>query len=394
MVALNILKRAFTILCISTPIINIYNINGILVQDILFIVLFPFLIYSLFANFKGNLLYKPTVFMFVYVLIHFLLIYIFDTNNVKDTMVSNTLHYIFYLFLVMFFVKKFFDIDLAIKCYKYFCIFATMFIFLQFILGTIFNYYLQGTLPFFETVADEYSNIALRDLSVFRPRSIFGEPAGYGIYISIFLAINLFTEKRSIKDYSVDIFLTIGVVLSRSSTGILLCLLLWVFKGFIRMKVNLKRDFAFIIYLIFGILIIGFPVMLFFINSDTYSLIIDHIFGTGTNGLGFGTLNRIGNYKYVFSTIYNSNIEILFGHGMRELDFYNPGIPRLFYYFGVTGTFIWIAIFVYIFLTTGWLQRRVLLMMILIAFFSDTLFGIQPTIYFPLIIMLYKLRPN
>lgn len=381
------LKTVFTVLCVITPIITIYNLNGILIQDILFLILSPLMFFTILKGAKNKILYIPLIFPLIYVILQLCILVIFKNTEIS-LLATNTLHYIFYLTLTILFVRSFFDIELAMKVYKFICIFSTLYAFLQFFLATLFNYYLPGTLPFFETIVDDYNKVAISNIEAFRPRSIFGEPAGFGIYVSVFLAINLFKkEKITSKEYLLYITITLGVIITRTSTGILLCILLWAIKLIIHLKHNMKKGFGFIIFVFFGVSIS--PVLLNIImKTDTYSMIVEHLFGSEGETLGFGTLNRIGNYSYVFSKSNNTTFELLFGHGMKDLVVYNPGIPRLFFYFGIVGALVWSISYIHIFFHAKWIQRRVLLLMILIAFFSDSLFGIQPTIYFPFIILL------
>jgi hypothetical protein len=284
------------------------------------------------------------------------------------------------------FIKKYFNIQYAFKVLKFTSIFAGVYIIIQWFLIKSLDYYLPGTLPFFDTVVDEFNNTIMNSGQIIRPRSIFSEPAAYGGYIAIFLIIDLFTDKKHhMKNYIWNIIVTIGLAITKSTTSYLLGFIIW--GAWYLKKLSAKSFDKKMKYLISFVIL--FPII-YIVLRETGSLqfLIQRTIGNGIGEFGSSLQNRIGNnnYNYYFNDM--NTLAVLFGRGMTEIEYFIPGNARLLYYFGVIGSLIWLIMYNSIFWKTNWVQRSLLILMLVESIFGDSLFGINWLIFFPYIINL------
>jgi hypothetical protein len=295
-----------------------------------------------------------------------------------------TVRNIFYLTIAVFFIKTKFNINIALNILKYTAIFATIYLIIQTVLVKYFGYYLPGTIPFFDTVVDKFNNEIIGSGLAIRPRSIFSEPAVYADFVSKYLIIDLFLYKKNkIKAYIPNLFVTIGLLLSGSSTGYLLLILIWTLfltSNFFK-KITLKK----VIGMQFLILLI--PIIIFLIsNTDFFITAYEHlIYHKSYQG-------RLNNYLLVFNLSNSSNLQALFGNGFLPQEFFLPGIPRLFFYFGISGIAIWSIVYLLIWRESRTVSRLLLFLMLLTSIFGDALFGISYLLYYPFIIGLNSCR--
>lgn len=364
------------------PILQLYELPGtrILVADLILAFLTIAFIVKIMA--KGFIqlgtYYKPLIFILAYILVQLTIVmFLKDTNYVHD-LLPRTIHNIFYIFIVIIFVKEYFDMSYGYEIMKNIAIFSTIYIIMQSILLETVGYYLPGTLPFFHTVIDEFNVGAMNASFAVRPRSIFTEPSGYANFIIMFLVVDLFQFKKTYgKDYFVNIFVTIGIILANSTTGYLLSLWVWMLY-FIRLYSHklTKRKIKIAIFLLLLIpLILGI-----LYKAGIFNTVINHTTSVG------GLNGRIQNYKLAFDISGLSNFEFLFGRGMMDTNYYIPGIPRLFYYFGLVGMILWFVVYVAIWVRSNQIQRTVLLLMLINSFFGDSIFGKSYLVYYPIMI--------
>lgn len=378
------INKIFTIIITLFPILQIYEFSNsrILVADVILAII---LLFFFFKIIKRGYVIKDSIYFLlvpalIYIVFQWLILMTFKDSSYISLLNARTAHNIFYLIIVIFFAKEYFDINIAFKTLRFTAIFSTIYIIVQLVLVETIGYYLPGTLPFFDTIADEFNTGIMSSGLTVRPRSIFSEPSGYATFISVFLMIELFKNNKSkIRELIPSIFVSIGLIIARSSTGYLLGVGiwgLWAIKNTTGRIGKKKFELMLITYIILPI--IGYLV----ITSDSFQIFIEH-----TTGIG-GFNGRVMNYMKAFNIEGLSLFEILIGRGMIPPSYYIPGIPRLFFYFGYLGSFIWITTYFIISIESNRMQRLILLLMIINSFFGDTLFGINYLVYFPFIIKL------
>lgn len=385
------IRNIFTLCLIIFPILMTYEtpIKGIAYGDLILLLLYPFLFYKIISEKRKvkDIVYFPLVILFLYLLVYYLLLAFIDAKLFSETSIK-FIHNLFYLFTLSFFVKSFYDIDIGYKVLKVVSIVATFFLFIQIMGVTIFHIYIPGTLPGVPVMRDElelFNETVMGSNMVIRPRSIFNEPAEYATYTSLFLAVELFLSKKehkSIRNYWCEIIVTIGLVVSKSSTGIVCAFFLWCVYLMIRIKKNhSKKELKKMMVL----LVLGVICIVIFFKSSAFEYFINKTYSMN-NEWGYGVLGRFENYDKVFSLKDLTVSQIIFGNAMINTIYYIPGIPRIFLYFGIIGVLIYSLIYLYIVVNSDSEQKVILLLMLFIAFAGDTIFGVSGMYFYPFII--------
>jgi hypothetical protein len=206
-----------------------------------------------------------------------------------------------------------------------------------------FGYFLSGYLPlplFREDLPgyiDAMSNTY--QIDKYRVRSIFGEPAHYCQYVLLGLVISLFYNNSNFKINAISIFLTIGIFLSVSNTGILVSALIWVLFLFEKIKynpVNLIRCFIFTA---------GSGIVIFFLMQTPFYQIFQ-------KRLDYSTEGRFSAYSYLLDILTYSPDRVLLGSGMDSslTDYYMSGYVKMVCYFGIIGFILYSVINFYLFI--------------------------------------------
>lgn len=244
-----------------------------------------------------------------------------------------TIRFFFYLLEVCLFARSLFDFEYALKVYKYISIFATAFLIVQFLLYTLFRYYLPGYLPFLTVTRDDLVAFSTKIYSTTRTaqrmRSIFQEPSHYASYISGCIAMLLLNKEDKYIKHCV--FLTVGIAISASATGIIITSACWIIY-FIKRNENGISPKK--ILLFFAMLLAA---AIFISRSDSFRIVLDR------NTKSLFEMNRFSGYVEVWSLFKGDIISILFGTGMNLYGDYLAGWSRMMYYFGIIGILIYLV---------------------------------------------------
>lgn len=250
-----------------------------------------------------------------------------------------TARFLYNLFFVFIFARKFFSISIAMSIYKVAVVFATIFLLVQFFLYYFFNYYLPGYLPFLNIAREE---LVLYSSNIYgavnqRMRSIFSEPAHYAAYSAFFMYLTLIKngiKKSNWKDLLLCAFISLGIILSSSTTGIVLAFLGWVLFVFLKMgkgKINLKYSMFFpfallVFFFVYQSDVVQNSILRMTLNSSQESRLISifDVFDYSANPLAF-----------------------FFGHGMDLQEIYLASYGRMVFYFGVIGTTLFVCVFLF-----------------------------------------------
>ncbi len=141
------------------------------------------------------------------------------------------IRYFFYLTVIGFCSTRILDISICKKVIKAVSLLATVYIVLQFLVYAASGVVLKGFLPFLRLYTEGY---ALRDYSLvyavdmYRPTSVFLEPAHYARYAAIGVTLFLLDGQRlSLRHIMCAAFVSYGILLSTSSQGYILLALIW-----------------------------------------------------------------------------------------------------------------------------------------------------------------------
>jgi len=383
------LNKIFTLLMITFPILALYAtpFSGISVADLLLISIQPILIIHLFRinNKINKTIHFSILFYALYISIHFLITVLTVNNMEAMDIFLNTSRYIFYLITLAIYTKTFFHIKFAKTVLKHFTIFASIYLIIQFFLYSLYGYYLPGTIPFLDLQVNTINEIYSRYNQGYyiRVHSIFAEPSHFTIYVLPYLIICLSEVKYKLPEYIPAILISIAILMSQSSTGIIMAGVIWIIWYLYRIidkGISKKKS----IFIVLSILFI--PVVLLFITrTNSFDFFIDRTFSSGS--LGEAGYRRLGNGVILHEIFKNSSLYLLFGQGMVNLQTYIPGATRLFVYFGISGVVLLLAIFTKIYYSGNRIQKEILIIFVILNFGTEILFGNFIFLYLPFLLL-------
>jgi len=181
---------------------------------------------------------------------------------------------------------------------------------------------ISGELPYEKlwafTRQDQLSYYFYGNSTIVRTRSLFSEPAHFGFYLNIILALNFFNKRNIKTNYFMVLFITFGTILTFSYSMIFVAGVLWcihIIQQFIRGAIGWSKW-----YLLIGVLFLIF-VYLFWDVIDT--AIIDRTKSI-LSGEDSSAFNRL-----IESWIYINPDRWWFGNGLGH----SPPITNIYAYF-------------------------------------------------------------
>ena len=291
------------------------------------------------------------------------------------------LRYLFSMFVVAVYVPSFFKYQVVLPILKAMAVISALFITLQFALGTFFDFYLSGTLPFWEMSASVEVDLDIngRITNIGRFRGFFPEPGYIAIFLVLALTCSLSVKKSKLSEYLPELIMTIGILVSKSTAGLGLLAIVWLYWLVVSNKTKWLLIFFAVPILVFVEMQFGF---------------VEHAFNRGlmlTDGsvqFGKAAIGRIGNFTSSFEVKNLTMLQIIFGQGMSSLETFVSGYPKAFIYFGVFGIVFFPLVYVYLLFKTRGYARLLTACLIINNFFSDVMFGIGPIMYLPYVIVL------
>lgn len=370
-----ILSNLYTGGVIFSPIFSLYYFfnSKLLFLDIYIII---FVILSFFKIY----IYKKYIYIEILIIIYILISLNLNKNDIGFENIMRGIKYIVYTSYVFIYTNQFFNFDFGYKLYKFLNYLIIFHLILQNIFRHFFNIYISGSISFLEKIGFIHVNPDIFEKNIYmlnyrRFASIFIEPSHMAVFLIPFLLIELFYRKK----YISSVFISIGLLLTVSSTGILILIVLWGIKIIIS-KGNEKRK---IITLIIIFIILG----LFFCYPQL-KLFTERMDSGVSAKARFGFYLNVLKYKI-------SVIKLTFGNGMRDyrdLKTYIPGWGRFFLNFGIIGIFLEILLYSYIYFQNKILYKRIfILIFFLVNIGSDVIFNSYFILYMTWIIG-YKKR--
>ena len=330
-------KYLLTITIVLSPVLLLYSFLKLPITffDIFsfFSVLFLLFIKNYYRDNNKPLFsfYKPIIPFLIYVVLIGLLGVLFDLSSV-----FRVIRYTFFLFIIAFFLRDSFCKKFAIQVIRYFSIFATIWLILQFVFAKVFHFYLTGFIPGLTLIDENLYRIASDVDSVsFRPRSFFQEPASYAVYIVFASFLEIKNSNLKLINILCFSFFGLGIVLSLSTLGIVCFafLIIWKLVCFYRKTEKFKSKALIIFFFILSI-----------VASVLFLLLTNYCNKLMSKLLSYNSfMARFSGYSSIFS--FNSLFDFfqsIIGHGMTSNDIYLPGLARVLFYFGLPGYYLFL----------------------------------------------------
>lgn len=301
---------------------------------------------------------------FLYML--FLVLYRFIRGHMHGEEIKFVFRVVLYLATVILFGKKYIDMEFACRLYKVIAAAATVWLIAQTISMSVFHKFLPGYLTFLPTREDLKFDINYVNYPQFyRARSFFLEPAHYSQYILGATAITMFERKNRSKNLFFVIFLTLGLFLSGSSTGIVVCFVQWLLyllQYCIRKKIPKAMG-------IFGLL--GMLLLAAAVNTNQFMIFITRFF------VDHSAIT--GRFSGIIQITQDMGIQNLFGMGFAissaiEVYGWLPSAAMLFWIFGNIGGILYLCSFIYLLWKTGFHNKCLVCTYLLLLVGTDIIF--------------------
>lgn len=262
---------------------------------------------------------------------------------------------VLYYYVLIFGVKKYFDVDFAYQVYEYMVIAATVFLIIQYMLVAFAGHYISGFWGPFALVDSKkmYLDFTMFSTSMYRPNSFFAEPAHYATFVIAYLCMNCL-KQINLKTVFMTIFVTFGVLLSGSTTGLVLCAIIIFFwlLNFCRKTQNMKY---FIVVIILALIAFNYVSQM-----ESFKFMLYRTFETSN-----ATESRL-NWMNKDILPFNSIIDYFIGVGNCSKILQNgvgwlPGWILLLQYYGIIGVLIYCICSIWLFIKSSWKSRLLLI---------------------------------
>lgn len=393
-------KKIATIIILTIPITSQYKspIPGLSLGDV-FLLLTTLMILLLNKRVPSIKRITGVIFIFAfYVSVSSLLAILFQSNAaVGDTLVRTT-RFLFYVLFAFIISPNFFEINVFLKWYRKIVIFATILIIVQTILNNYFNIVLLGVYqPWIsrfdvmdvERLMRSYSNM-------YRPSSIFIEPAYYARYVLPSLAFNLLSDKGLDKrKFLNSLFISLGLILSTSGQGIVIGLFLWI-GSLIKqvIKVNPKN-------LLYAVSLI--PVFYFLSTQRIVISSLNRLFGGewGSSNTrvfkGYDIFDQLDSLSKLIGTGFgnvgrymsNNSIQSIYDRSNAVSEYMNS-FAYILVNSGILGFLLVLLIFRYLIVNTKYEYRWCIYVLALLSLSGGIIMSSSAIFYFGIII--YGLR--
>lgn len=241
--------------------------------------------------------------------------------------------------LYMFIILAVYNLILEKQKKKGFLLLLNWAAIITFIIGVYITIaiYSQGNLPyrFFWnfTRYDIYSYYFESNPNIIRTRSLFSEPAHFGYFLNLILAINYFSQEKFKAIWIFNIVITVGILLTFSYSMIAILLVLNVFKLFELIK-NKELKWNRYYWIVICVLLIFVLIFWSYIEVTIVSRTLSLISGNDTSA----QMRLVDSWQYI-----NSG-NIFIGNGIGH----TPVITNTFAYLqsdlGIPGTVVLLSI--------------------------------------------------
>lgn len=366
------LEYFFTCVCILSPILRVYVFKEIeFTVWCLFIIVIG-LIWKVWKQ-NGKIRVVPAMWPVILLLMSHMIYILVTGGNILAM-----LHYLFYTSVVFLFMPQFFDKELGFRVYRFVVLVSCAFAMVQFAVVKIAGYYISGVFPISPvySYAQELNGGMIAAGASVRPRSFFAEPSDFGAFVGIYLLLLLLAKKKlTRKDIWGAGFVSLGLVCTISSTGILLMLVAW--AGY-AVKVIISNKYTRTTTILLLIMLMGGIGFLF---TDIFALFAQRTFQLATQP--GGTMGRISGYGVLLDVSNITVTELVLGHGLSIADKFLPGWAAILWYFGIVGILAYVSM-LYSFYkkSVNKEQKYVVLLMSGMAFLLIVFFSINELFYF------------
>ena len=332
------LDAIIAFLIVLTPVMTQYSFRALPNISIFdWILLFVFLV-NLFR--KKIKIENHYLLWGIFAILHTLIAYNFaKTNAVIGLDFSGGIHIGLYYLVIAVVLPNIRNPQKFEKYIHSLIVFATLYLIMQVVVYYLFHYYISGTIKFFyyNEALDRFQSSMNNSIqSVIRCRSIFFEPSHYAVITSIAMALVLDPQRNDKKSRCLSILYSVGIILSLSSAGIILCLVLWIryfFSLILQRKISKSTMLK-----IGGLLFLAVIALIILQQLGLIEYVLNRTLGTSTKTNAL--YNRVGHISTILSDLKAKDGWFVFGLGWIDYENFLPEFVMTFLSYGVIGCLV------------------------------------------------------
>lgn len=320
---------------------------------------------------------KNTILIIFLVILNYVIVLLANTVEDSADLAGSTFRYLLYIISLALLTKNKFDYLYAKKMIINLSLVSSIYLIFQFFIAKIFNIYLPGGLPFFETTREDMRTYVQYAAAYgYRPRSLFAEPAHFCQFVLVALVILIFDDDKKIANKNMIIgIISLAVILSRSLLGVLVLAFVICMYLFEKAKEKNKRSITNLIL----ITPIALIVLCFVAFNTSVGMSILHRLG----GSIFEDSRLIG--ASTFNSLMNKATWI-YGNGLSYRQVYLNSYYSWVYSFGIIGIIVLLIYFWKIFKSGNKVSRYLLVTLLVLGSGSELFIGSYILLYMTFIL--------
>lgn len=370
-------KKLYAILiCFVFPIMSLYSVVGSFnIAHLLAIVFMCFclLTYPKCMS-RMNQIYAPIV---VYTIFQTILVVLVNNTVSGSSLFLKVAQWLLYYMLLALFNNSLFEYEIMVKVLRVTVVITCTYLLVQQILASIWHIYLPPGLTFLKYVREELKDTYIyldKYKRVYRPRSMFSEPATFCQFALPALVIEIY-RKYGKRNYGIIVLLVLSIVVSKSATGlfgIITIAVIYVIKMISQTK-SIKKKTIMALLIVIPLLVIYVCV-----NSDIAYSINRFLGGSSFFSSILDDARLTGYVKFSYLNM-ESWFDVLFGKGFSsegltdETYLYLGGFLRHYYCFGVVGIVILFAMLLKMFIKGDSMQKTMVILVVVLSVASNPL---------------------
>lgn len=316
---------------------------------------------------------KNTILIIFLVILNYGIVMFANTVEDSTDLAGSTFRYLLYIISLVLLTKDKFDYLYAKKMIINVSLASSVYLIFQFFIAKIFDIYLPGGLPFFETTREDMRTYVQYAATYgYRPRSLFAEPAHFCQFVLVALVILIFDNDKKNRNKNMAIgIISLAIILSRSLLGVFVLAFVICMYLFDKAKERNKRSITNIIL----ITPIALIVLCFVAFNTSVGMSILHRLGEksifeDSRLIGMSTFNSLMN-----------KATWIYGNGLSYRQVYLNSYYSWVYSFGIIGFIVLLVYFWKIFKKGNKLSRYLLLTLLVLGSGSELFIGSYILLY-------------
>jgi hypothetical protein len=395
----NRIAKLYTFFIVVLPILHQYAspFPGVTLGEFFLLLFCPILLIEMKKiNFKP-VIYSPLFIYLFWVILGGFISSFFQIQFDFFSFLTGSVRLAFYVYLVLIGRVVLFNLNYGFKIYRVFVLLATFYLILQTIFYNFFSIILPWYINFIPLYVEEtYKQVDFNAFfeNFYRPYSFFLEPGYYAQYVLPYFIYSIFGTNHFHKILRFDAaFLSVGLIISTSGQGILMCGLMWSIWFSRKLFLDKNSNKILVFFSLIGFISL-IPILF---ASERFQTSIDRLFDSPQASAntrinqGFEWFWLLDSKFKLIGVGYNNLENILMNITMTDFsNSYSNSIAFSLICTGIIGLVIITYFFLKLYKNTKYAFRYILLSLLILSFASGIFNGASMVLYLSIILCGYR----